>query len=209
MRQIEDRYISLLTDFGFKRIFGTAPNKELLICFLNSLFDGKQVVKDVKLCDTMTHKVFYEKLDFIYVEIAKFEKTEDELVTLYDKWLYVLKNLSRLDQRPKALRDKVFDRLFEEAEIARFTPRELREYEDSRKAYRDLKNSLDTALRQGHAEGLAEGLVQGREEGLAEGLVQGREEGLLQTAKNLKAMGLSDTDIQRATGLSMKVIAAL
>ena len=48
MRQIEDRYISLLTDFGFKRIFGTAPNKELLICFLNSLFDGKQVVKDVK-----------------------------------------------------------------------------------------------------------------------------------------------------------------
>ena len=209
MRQIEDRYISLLTDFGFKRIFGTAPNKELLICFLNSLFDGKQVVKDVKLCDTLTHKVFYEKLDFIYVEIAKFEKTEDELVTLYDKWLYVLKNLSRLDQRPKALRDKVFDRLFEEAEIARFTPRELREYEDSRKAYRDLKNSLDTALRQGHAEGLAEGLVQGREEGLAEGLVQGREEGLLQTAKNLKAMGLSDTDIQRATGLSMKVIAAL
>ena len=48
MGQIEDRYISLLTDFGFKRIFGTALNKELLICFLNSLFDGKQVVKDVK-----------------------------------------------------------------------------------------------------------------------------------------------------------------
>ncbi|MCF2660478.1 PD-(D/E)XK nuclease family transposase, partial [Parabacteroides distasonis] len=48
MGQIEDRYISLLTDFGFKRIFGTAPNKELLICFLNSLFDGKQVIKDVK-----------------------------------------------------------------------------------------------------------------------------------------------------------------
>lgn len=48
MRQIEDRYISLLTDFGFKRIFGTAPNKELLICFLNSLFGGKQVIKDVK-----------------------------------------------------------------------------------------------------------------------------------------------------------------
>ena len=206
MRQIEDRYISLLTDFGFKRIFGTAPNKELLICFLNSLFDGKQVVKDVKYLNT---EHLYEKLDFIYVEIAKFDKPEDELVTLYDKWLYVLKNLSRLDQRPKALRDKVFDRLFEEAEIARFTPRELREYEDSRKAYRDLKNSLDTALRQGHAEGLVEGLVQGREEGLAEGLIQGREEGLLQTAKNLKAMGLSDADIQQATGLSMEVIAAL
>ena len=47
MRHTEERYISLLTDFGFKRIFGTAPNKELLIDFLNSMFDGEQVVKDV------------------------------------------------------------------------------------------------------------------------------------------------------------------
>ena len=48
MRQSEERYISLLTDFGFKRIFGTDPNKELLVNFLNSLFDGEEVIKDVK-----------------------------------------------------------------------------------------------------------------------------------------------------------------
>ena len=42
MRNSEERYISLLTDFGFKRVFGTVPNKDLLIDFLNSLFDGKQ-----------------------------------------------------------------------------------------------------------------------------------------------------------------------
>ena len=30
MKQVEERYISLLTDFGFKRIFGSAPNKEAL-----------------------------------------------------------------------------------------------------------------------------------------------------------------------------------
>ena len=47
MKQVEERYISLLTDFGFKRIFGTAMNKDLLICYLNSLFNGRQVVKDV------------------------------------------------------------------------------------------------------------------------------------------------------------------
>ena len=45
MKQVEERYISLLTDFGFKRIFGTAMNKNLLICFLNSFFNGRQVVK--------------------------------------------------------------------------------------------------------------------------------------------------------------------
>ena len=38
MKQVEETYISLLTDFGFKRIFGTAMNKNLLICFLNSFF---------------------------------------------------------------------------------------------------------------------------------------------------------------------------
>ena len=35
----------MLTDFGFKRIFGTDPNKELLINFLNSLFNGEEVIK--------------------------------------------------------------------------------------------------------------------------------------------------------------------
>ena len=43
----------------------------------------------------------------------------------------------------------------EEAEIVTFTPEELREYEDSLKAYRDIKNSIDTARREGNAEGEA------------------------------------------------------
>ena len=55
MKQVEERYISLLTDFGFKRIFGSAPNKELLICFLNSLFNGRQVVKDVKYLNCLLY----------------------------------------------------------------------------------------------------------------------------------------------------------
>ena len=70
-----------------------------------------------------------------------------------DKWMYVLKNLSRLDNRPAALREKIFTKLFDAAAIARFSPTELREYEDSLKAYRDIKNSLDTAKAEGRAEG--------------------------------------------------------
>ena len=45
----DERYISLLTDFGFKRIFGSAPNKDLLICFLNSLLTENVLTADVKL----------------------------------------------------------------------------------------------------------------------------------------------------------------
>ena len=55
------------------------------------------------------------------------------------------------------LTDKVFDRLFEEAEIAKFTPQEMREYETSKMAYRDIKNSVDTAKREGIAEGMEKG----------------------------------------------------
>ena len=43
--------------------------------------------------------------------------------------------------------------IFEETEIAKFTPTELKEYEDSLKAYRDVKNSIDTALEKGREEG--------------------------------------------------------
>lgn len=249
MRKIEERYISLLTDFGFKRIFCTDPNKELLINFLNSLFDGEEVIKDVKylnsenvgdvyterkaifdvycenengekfivemqnayqtyfkdrslfystfpireqapkgsdwnfclkkvyvvallnykmsdeafdssdtihtiaLMDTKTNKVFNTKLMFKYVEVGRFDKTDEELTSLSDKWMYVLKNLSRLDNRPAALREKIFSKLFAAASVARFTPTELREYEYSLKAYRDIKNSLDTAKEEGREEG--------------------------------------------------------
>ena len=74
----------------------------------------------------------------------------------------------------------------------------LREYEDSLKAYRDIKNSLDTAKR----EGVAEGIEIGREEGRAEGRAEGEQSKAIDIAKNLKSMGLSIADIKNATGLS-------
>lgn len=278
MRHTEERYISLLTDFGFKRIFGTKPNKDLLIDFLNSLFNGEQVVKDVTflnsehvgdvhtdrkaifdvycenekgekfivemqnayqtyfkdrslyyatfpireqvqkgegwnyklkhvyvvallnydmsdpafsddtinhdigLLDKQTHRVFNDKLTFKYVEISKFNKRIEELKTNYDKWLFVLQNLSRLDRQPEYLQTAVFNRLFAEAEIAKFTRAELREYEDSLKAYRDIKNSLDSA-----------------EE-------KGERKKAIEIAKNLLEMGMSIGSIMKATGLSQKEI---
>lgn len=281
MRHTEERYISLLTDFGFKRIFGTKPNKDLLIDFLNSLFNGEQVVKDVTflnsehvgdvhtdrkaifdvycenehgekfivemqnayqtyfkdrslyyatfpireqaqkgegwnyklkhvyvvallnydmsdpafsddtinhdigLLDKQTHRVFNDKLTFKYVEISKFNKRIEELKTNYDKWLFVLQNLSRLDRQPEYLQTAVFNRLFAEAEIAKFTRAELREYEDSLKAFRDIKNSLDSA-----------------EE-------KGKKDKAIEIAKNLLEMGMPIGSIMKATGLSQEEIAKL
>ena len=296
----------MLTDFGFKRIFGTDPNKELLINFLNSLFDGEEVIKDVKylnsenvgdvyterkaifdvyceneqgekfivemqnayqtyfkdrslfysifpireqapkgsdwnfclkkvyvvallnykmsdeafdstdtihtiaLMDTKTNKVFNAKLMFKYVEVGRFDKTDEELTSLSDKWMYVLKNLSRLDNRPSSLREKIFTKLFDAAAIARFSPNELREYEDSLKAYRDIKNSLDTAKEEGRAEGREEGRAEGREEGRKEGRAEGREEGRAEGREEGRAEGIAMVaKMMYAKGIDVDVIASM
>ena len=120
------------------------------------------------------------------------------------------KNLSRLDNRPAALREKIFSKLFDAASVARFTPTELREYEDSLKAYRDIKNSLDTAKEQGREEGLEEGLakgreeglVKGREEGLAKGREKGRAEGIALVAKAMYAKGMDVDTIASMVGMA-------
>ena len=112
------------------------------------------------------------------------------------------------------LTDFGFDRLFEEAEIAKFTPQEMREYETSKMAYRDIKNSVDTAKREGIAEGKEIGMKEGMEKGLAEGMEKGMEKGRAEgkheanteTAQRLLAMGLSTEQVAKATQLSLEII---
>jgi len=153
-------------------------------------FDKEKIRHHVQLCNTATHKISYDKQEFIYVVLAKFNKTLGELETLYEKWLYALKNLYKLSQRPKELCDKVFDRLFEEAEIAKFSPLEMREYEASKKAYRDIKNSVDTAKREGIAEGMEKGMK------------QGMEQRSLEIARKMLAKGMDAASVMEITGLS-------
>ena len=283
---IRDRYVNPYTDFGFKLLYGTDMNKELLISFLNSLLHGREVIKDVtylnaehlgtqeydrkavfdvyceneqgekflvemqkgeqqffkdrsvfystfpireqakrgnwdyelkavytvgilnfvfddkddeyfhhevKLMDIYTKEVFYDKLTFVYLEMPKFNKREDELVTMFDKWLFVLRNLATLLERPAALQERVFTRLFEAAEIAKFSKRELCEYEDSLKNFRDMYSVITTAEMKGEARGRAEGELAERQK----------------NAQRMKQKGYPLTDISEITGLSLKEIEEL
>jgi predicted transposase/invertase (TIGR01784 family) len=267
MSALKDKYINPLTDFGFKKLFGTEPNKILLIDFLNQILPEKHRIKDLsysrneqlglneldrkaifdlycvgesgerfivevqkakqnffkdrsiyyasfpiqeqaqkgdwdyrlepvytvgildfifddhKSEEGLLHmvelknqrcEVFYDKLKFIYIELPKFKKQEQELETQFDKWLFVFRHLSHLQNRPQQLQDKIFQKLFEAAEIARFSPEEREAYEDSLKYYRDLKNVVDTS----------------------------RLEGIKEIAKKLKTKGMSDSEISELTGLN-------
>jgi len=251
MTEFREKYINPFTDYGFKRLFGEEPNKDLLLDFLNQLlseeqgkiteltylknenlsttelnrkaifdlyctnehgekfivelqktkqkffkdrtvyystfpirdqaltgsdwdFELKKVYTiaildfvfdedknepdkfryDVKLSDIETKKVFYNKLTFIYLEMPKFNKSIEELESKYEKWLFILRNLHKLDRIPERLKEDIFLKLFETAEIAKFSREEYQNYEDSLKYYRDLKNSLDTAREEGFEKGM-------------------------------------------------------
>ncbi len=286
-----EKYINPLTDFGFKKLFGTEPNKNLLIDFLNQILPNDKKVADLtyssteelgktqldrkaifdlyckgkngerfivemqkakqnyfkdrsvfystfpiqeqakkgdwdyqlepvysigildfifddhKTDPTLHHviefknqrgEVFFDKLKLIYLELPKFKKKEEELENHYEKWLYVLRHLSELQNRPKKLQEKVFKQLFEAAEIASFTKEERDAYEDSLKHYRDIKNIVDTSREEGREEGIVEGIEQGIEKGI--------EQGKLDIARTMKADNEPIDKIMRYTQLTKEQI---
>ena len=282
MRELREKYINPFTDYGFKKLFGEEPNKDLLLDFLNELlreeqgeikdltylksehlgssdidrravfdlycenergekfivelqkskqnffkdrsvyyatfpireqalpsvwnfelkavytigildfvFDEDKQEKgkyryDVKLTDIETKKIFYDKLTFIYLEMPKFNKTIDELVTRFDKWLYVIKNLTKLDRVPEKLKERIFEKLFDVAEIAKFTVSQARSYEDSLKYYRDMENTIETAEQTGEKKGILMGKIE--------------------MTKKLLAMGMSIENIAKASDLPISDI---
>jgi predicted transposase/invertase (TIGR01784 family) len=282
MSNLTGRYINPLTDFGFKKLFGNEPNKDLLIDFLNQILPERHQIKDLNYSrneqlgqaeldrkaifdlycigqsgerfivevqkakqnyfkdrsiyyssfpiqeqakkgdwdfkqdpvytvgildfifddhkneDELLHlielknqrcEVFYDKLKFIYIELPKFKKTQEELEDHFEKWLYVFRHLSELQDRPQQLQDRIFQKLFDTAEIAKFTAEERVAYEESLKYYRDIKNVVDTS----------------REEGKEEGI----EERTLEIARELKNNGISIDVIIKSTGLSKEDIEKL
>lgn len=154
--------------------------------------DDKYLYK-VKLTDIETHKVFYDKLTFIYLQMPKFKKSVDELTTRFDKWLYILKNLSQLDDIPPVLQEYVFNKLFNIAEISKFSQAQYQSYENSLKYYRDLKNSMDAKF------------DEGREVGLAQGIYLEKQ----RMTKQLKLINTDITIIAQLTGLSVDEIEKL
>ena len=196
-------------DFELKAVYTVA----ILDFAFDQDQDDTKVRHEIKLKDIHTNKVFYDKLTFIYLTMPRFTKTLKELKTRFDKWLYVIKNLPKLDRLPDELRENVFEKFFEAAAIAKLSPDEHKAYRDSLKNYRDLQNILDTARRESKEEGLKEGKEEGLKEGMEKGMEKGKEEGAKETyleiAKSLKAGGMPDADIEKYTKLPISEIKKL
>ena len=136
-----------------------------------------------------THELMHDKLQFIFLELTRFEKSEDELETAYDKWMYLFKNMFKLKARPKVFDGKEFDRLFEMSKFANFTAEEFDSYKNAEKMIWDYYNTIDTAAEEGEKRGL--------EKGRAEGRAEGRDE----TIAKLLAAGVDEEVISKALGV--------
>jgi len=153
-------------DFNLKSVF--------CVSLMDFVFDDEyekrhpdKVIVDIALRDR-SGKEFYGKLQYIYLEMPNFRKTEQELVTRLDKWLYFIKNLENFENIPEIFKNEiVFIEAMKKAEIARFNQDELYQYEADLKVYRDFINGLNTARREGKKEGILEMVKKLREKGVS------------------------------------------
>ena len=140
-----------------------------------------EVIHTVQLKD-QKNEVFYKKLKFVYLEMPHFHKTENELETRLDKWLYFIKNLENLENIPGIFKDEIFEKAFEKAKLSNYTHEERIEYENNLKIYRDYKNTMDTA----YDEGKFEGEIIGLEKGEIIGLEKEKKKGIIKALQRGK-----------------------
>ena len=206
-------FINPLTDFGFKRVFASEENKDILIAFLNDCiippvysfnildynapeFMGREeCFWAVHLKDNQ-NRIFSKKIILFFMELTKFAaQFPDEKSPAY-KWGYALKHMSGMSLKDMPEEAGEFRKLFEVCQMSRLTTMEKNDYEKSIFEYEDVQDALECMRR--HS----------LKEGYEQGMQQGKEEALLQTARNLLDLGVSLVDVAKATGLSEKEILA-
>jgi predicted transposase/invertase (TIGR01784 family) len=200
---IQDQAVKGEWDYRLKAVYCVGI---LGFTFDDDKANQKEVVHTVKLKD-QNNQDFYDKLTFLYLEMPNFDLPLEKLETRLDKWLYFIKNLEDLQSIPELFKtEEAFLSAFETAKIANLEPSERDSYENSLKILRDnysaLKSAVDEAEARGKAAGILEGEVKGREAGILEGETRGEQKAKLEIARNLKAAGMTNEQIQAATGLT-------
>ena len=171
----------------------------------DSLWPDERYHSSYRLREDVTGEIMTDVVRYVFLELARFRKSPDEIETRFDKWMYLLCHMHELTEIPEKFQDPEFKRLFLLSEINNFTPDELTQYLESLGRMSDYYNIIDSAAELAEKRGREAGMA----EGLAEGLARGREEGILQMARNMKQQGLPVDMIQKVTGLPSDVCESL
>jgi predicted transposase/invertase (TIGR01784 family) len=171
---IQEQAIAGGWDFKLKAVYSIS----ILDFFLDDKHDTGKYLHKIKLMNVDSHQIFSNKLNFVYIEMPKFKKEPDELLNKFEKWLFLLKHLPRLQNLPIKMQEKIFKKVMNVAELAKLNREERAAYEHSLKNYRDLQNVKDTYFEEGKVEGKLEGMLEGEKKGKIQTAINARKQGL-------------------------------
>ena len=179
-------------------------NKVYFVSLLEfNIDDDENYIKKVSLYDEYTQTKFYDKLTYYYIETKKFKKTESELLTQLDYWLYILNNMIDLTDIPQKIKDdKAIQELFDIAEFLKLSKDEQFAYQQDLKARLDYINVMRYAKEEAKRVGLEQGLEQGKEIGIEEGKEIGKEIGI----EEGKEIGIEEGEKKKAIEIAKSLL---
>ena len=164
------------------------------VCFMNynvTNLTPQKFRTDVMLMDIEKGEVFSKNLRFIYLMLPLFKKEENECENDFERWIYILKNMSTFERMPFLARNAVFKKLSEIADISALSKDERDKYDESIKRMRDAISLMTTAKNEGREEGREEGRVSRNIE-IAKMMISEKEP----IEKIMAYTGLSEKEIQ-------------
>ncbi|RIZ65464.1 MAG: Rpn family recombination-promoting nuclease/putative transposase [Methylococcales bacterium] len=171
-----------------------------------------ELINRFKLLEKKHFIEYSDDIELIFIELPKFNKTEQDLSSIQDKWLYFIKNAGNLDYLPTNLNQEL-EKAFNIANEANLSAEEL-ELQHKKKDWIYIqKSSIEYATKTGLAQGLEQGLEMGLEKGLKKGLDEGLQQGewqeKLKVIENAERIGLPMQIIIDLTGLDEEKIRSL
>jgi predicted transposase/invertase (TIGR01784 family) len=165
-----------------------------------TMFEHKNVISRHLILNKETGQHDLKDLEFNFIELKKFTKSENELETVAEKWIYFLQHADDLDRIPENANTPALQEAYEVAAQHTWTAEELDIYEAQEFKIAVDANVLATALMDGMAKGIEQGLEQGKREG--------EQSKAFAIARNLLAV-MNDAQIADMTGLTIEAVAEL
>jgi predicted transposase/invertase (TIGR01784 family) len=161
-------------------------------------FDGDNYLTRHLILNKETLKQELRDLEFNFIELRKFNKKEEELESVVEKWLYFIKNAGNLAMIPKSAEEiPELKEAYTQATMHTWSEKELEIYE-----YWQIRDATDKVVMERQFE-------KGIEQGIEKGIEQGIEKGIEKVALNMKLAGIDFDIIMQATGLNRDDVAGL
>lgn len=160
----------------------------------------EELINNFKLIEKKQFIEYSDDIELVFIELPKYHKTEAELDTVRDKWLYFIKNAGSLDYIPSNLNHEL-EKAFNIANEANLSEEELELQHKKKEWIYIQKSSIELAARTGLQQGLEQGLEKGLEQGLMQGLMQGESAAKIKMVCNAHKMGLPLHTIGELTDL--------